>query len=49
VLKAREHYSFRGGAADLLLMLTRRDGPDGRVQVDGDEGLFAHWLGHSRF
>jgi len=41
--------TVRGRAADLLLVLTRRAAPDGRVQVDGDERLFAHWLDHSRF
>jgi uncharacterized protein (TIGR03083 family) len=41
--------TVRGRAADLLLVLTRRAAPAGRVQVDGDEGLFAHWLDHSRF
>ena len=41
--------TVRGRAADLLLVLTRRVAPDGRVEVDGDERLFAHWLDHSRF
>ena len=41
--------TVRGRAADLLLVLTRRAAPDGRVEVDGDERLFAHWLDHSRF
>jgi uncharacterized protein (TIGR03083 family) len=31
------------------LVLTRRAAPDGRVEVDGDERLFTHWLDHSRF
>jgi hypothetical protein len=41
--------TVRDRAADLLLVLTRRAAPAGRVEVDGDEGLFAHWLDHSRF
>jgi len=36
-------------AADLLVALARRAAPDGRVEVDGDGRLFAHWLDHSRF
>jgi uncharacterized protein (TIGR03083 family) len=38
-----------GRAADLLLVLTRRAAPAGRVEVAGDRSLFAHWLEHSRF
>ena len=41
--------TVRGRAADLLLVLTRRATPAGRVEVAGDAGLFAHWLDHSRF
>ena len=41
--------TVRGRAADLLLVLARRAAPDGRVEVDGDRRLFAHWLDHSRF
>jgi uncharacterized protein (TIGR03083 family) len=41
--------TVRGRAADLLLVLTRRAAPRGRVEVAGDEALFAHWLDHSRF
>jgi uncharacterized protein (TIGR03083 family) len=41
--------TVRGRAADLLVVLARRAAPDGRVEVDGDERLFAHWLDHSRF
>lgn len=41
--------TVRGRAADLLLVLTRRAAPAGRVEVHGDERLFAHWLDHSRF
>ena len=41
--------TVRGRAADLLLVLTRRAAPAGRVEVDGDERLLAHWLDHSRF
>jgi MDMPI C-terminal domain len=41
--------TVRGRAADLLLVLAHRAAPDGRVEVDGDRRLFAHWLDHSRF
>jgi uncharacterized protein (TIGR03083 family) len=41
--------TVRGRAADLLVVLARRAAPAGRVEVDGDERLFAHWLDHSRF
>jgi uncharacterized protein (TIGR03083 family) len=41
--------TVRGRAADLLLVLTRRAAPASRVEVAGDERLFAHWLDHSRF
>jgi uncharacterized protein (TIGR03083 family) len=41
--------TVRGRAADLLLVLTRRAAPAGRVEVDGDQRLFTHWLDHSRF
>jgi uncharacterized protein (TIGR03083 family) len=36
-------------AADLRVVLTRRADPASRVEVAGDEPLFAHWLDHSRF
>jgi hypothetical protein len=41
--------TVRGRAADLLVVLTRRADPASRVEVAGDEPLFAHWLDHSRF
>jgi hypothetical protein len=41
--------TVRRRAADLLVVLTRRADPASRVEVAGDEPLFAHWLDHSRF
>lgn len=38
----------RGTAADLLLVLSRRAAPD-RVEVIGDEGVFARWLENTAF
>jgi uncharacterized protein (TIGR03083 family) len=46
---AAAQVEVRGRAADLLLVLTRRTGPAGRVEITGDDRLFAHWLDHSRF
>ncbi|WP_106401121.1 maleylpyruvate isomerase family mycothiol-dependent enzyme [Actinocorallia populi] len=40
--------TVRGGALDLLLVLTRRASPE-RVRVRGDEALLRHWLEHSAF
>jgi uncharacterized protein (TIGR03083 family) len=46
----RGDVAVRGGAADLLLVLSRRVPPaDGRVEVLGDEKLFARWLEHTKF
>ncbi|HEU4396618.1 MAG TPA: maleylpyruvate isomerase N-terminal domain-containing protein [Actinomycetota bacterium] len=46
----RADVAVRGRALDLLLVLNRRAVPDGsRVEVLGDERLFAHWLEHSAF
>jgi hypothetical protein len=46
----RADVAVRGHALDLLLVLNRRAVPDGsRVEVLGDERLFAHWLEHSAF
>ena len=40
---------LRGGALDLLLVLSRRAALDGsRVEAFGDPDLLAHWLEHSR-
>lgn len=44
----RADVAVRGRAADLLLVLTRRAAPGARVEVVGDQRLFAHWLEHSR-
>jgi uncharacterized protein (TIGR03083 family) len=48
-VRGQADVTVRGRVADLLLVLTRRAAPEGRVEVEGDERLFAHWLDHSRF
>jgi uncharacterized protein (TIGR03083 family) len=44
--------AVRGSAVELLLALLRRrpsPGPDTRVQVLGEEAVWAHWLAHTGF
>lgn len=45
---ARADAAVRGSATDLLLVLTRRSGPE-RVEVFGDTQLFDHWLRNAVF
>ena len=45
---AKADTAVRGRAADLLLVLSRRAGPE-RVEVLGDRELFEHWLANAVF